>query len=396
MKTRSIWLMMAVFAASCSQTEKNYVARVKFQKLTEAEIFNKEMVYDVIFDSRESGNDSLKNQSRQLFLKGIDTFKNKKDPNAAVSMFRQSILIYPDAKTYYELGNALLEAKSSSTAIKDAVESFEVARYLDFQPASAVYYKLASANNVLLKSDQSVGIYSVVYNLENAFNSGFSDTATLLKDNNLRSIISTPEYKEMLSRVITKNGQGKDENVFSLFRKSFEVYEQPYEINFQNLDDMRNKQSISYDFARFIPEMQNTSFGRDVSHDFFYVAKVAETSSYTALIYSSISFWEADMQPVITKLSTYDNEGNLIATKVFAGQFSAEKVKTGKIKNNEITLQDYKRVWKQPIDKVPFDENEVDKYELKTTATFRIADNGEIVELSVPANYSDSVVFAKN
>jgi tetratricopeptide (TPR) repeat protein len=385
---------MAVLAVSCSQTEKNYIARVKYQKLTESEIFNKEMVYDVIFDSRESGTDSIKNQSRQLFLKAIDTYKNKKDPQSAVSVFRQSILTYPDAKTYYELGNALLDAKSSTASVKDAVEAFEVAKYLNFQPASIVYYKLAAANNILLKSDETIGIYNVVYNLENAFNSGFSDTSLLLKDQNLRSIAATAEYKEMLSRVLTKDG--KAENVFDLYKKSFEVYQQPYAITFQNLDDMRNKQSISYDFARFIPEMQNTSFGRDVSHDFFYIAKVAETPAYTALIYSSISFWESEMQPVITRLSTYDNEGNIIATKVFAGQFSAEKVKVGTIKNNEIVLQDYKRIWKQSIDKVPFDENEVDKYELLATATFRLNDNGEIVELSVPANYSDSVVFAKN
>jgi len=388
------YLAIALLAAGCSQTETQYVARVKLQKLSEADLYNSEMVYDVIFDAQELKADSLRNQSRQLFLKGIDLYKNRKDAAGAVKLFKQSILMFPEAKTYYELGNALLDAKGGSESLKEADKAFDVAQYLNFKPASMLYYKMAVVKSLRMRSDPDMGVYSVVNNLSDAFQSGYSDTAALLKDEAFANVIHTPEFGEMMLNLKTKEVKEDAGSLFALFKNSFQEYKQPFAITFDDLDK-NNRQSISYDFARFVPEMQNVSFGRDVSHDFFYVGKIAETPEYTAVIYSSISFWEQDMQPVNTKLVTYDKNGKIIASKLFAGQFSAEKVKTGKINNNEIVLQDYKRIWKSPIDQVPFSDNEVLKYELVATATFKLTDAGQIVEVSVPANYSDSVVFAK-
>lgn len=388
------YLALALLAVSCAQTEKHYVARVKLQQLAEADLYNPEMVYDVIFDAQELKADSLRNQSRQLFLKGIDLYKNKKDAAGAVKLFKQSILLFPDAKTYYEMGNALLEEKASVESLKEADKAFGVAEYLDFKPASMLYYKTAVVKSLLRRADPDMGVYSVVNNLADAFQYGYSDTAGLMKDENFSGVISTPEFKTMMLNLKTKEVKDDGGSLFALFKNSFQEYKQPFAIGFDDIDK-NNRQSISYDFAQFVPEMQNVSFGRDVSHDFFYVGKIAETPEYTAVIYSSISFWEQDMQPVNTKLVTYDKNGKVIASKLFAGQFSAEKVKTGKISNNEIVLQDYRRIWKSPIDKVSFEDNEVLKYELVATATFKLTDSGEIVEVSVPANYSDSVVFAK-
>jgi len=384
-----------VFLAGCSP-EKNYVLRVKPQQLTEPEIYNRDLVYDVVFDAQELQMDSLRNKSRQLFLKGMDQYANKKDAAGAIKLFKQSILIFPDAKTYYELGNALLDAGNAKDNYASAISAYGVAEKLGFKPEPMIDYKTAVAFAMMRKTDPNTSIYNVTGNLESAFKKGFLDTALLYADPALASVIRTEEFKSMYMQLdlekISKNAAG---NLFALYRASFQEYRQPFEITFDNVDQQEHRQSISYGFAGFIPEMENVSFGRDVSHDFFYVGKVAETPAYTAVLYSSISFWGELMQPVTTKLVTYDPAGNIIAAKIFAGQFSAEKIKVGKIENNEITLQDYKRIWKEPIDKVPFDENKVEKYELVAKATFRLTETGDIVEVSVPANYSDSVVFAK-
>jgi hypothetical protein len=388
-------LLLFIIVTSCSQTEKNYVARAKLHSLSEAEIYNKDMVYDVIFDARELNADSVKNLSRQLFLKGIDLYKNKKDLTGAIKLFKQSILIFPDAKTYYEMGNAMLEARASAESIREAEKAYEVAEHLDFKPLGILYYKIASIRNLLNATDKNMGYNETIYQLEKAFQNGFSDTNMLKNDRNFSSLLASKEFRVMLLKWKSEKNSNP-ESLFDIYKSSFQEYKQPFAITFENLMNENDRQSISYEFASFIPEMQNVSFGRDVSHDFFYVAKVAETPVYTALIYSSISFWEQYMQPIHTKLVTYDHEGKIIASKLFAGQFSAEKVKIGKISNNEITLQDYKRIWKFPFDKVSFEENVVDRYELIATATYKLSDTGEILELSVPANYSDSVVLAKN
>ncbi len=393
-KLKFILAIGALGIIACSQVQKNYVAKVKLQKLTEADMYNKELVYDVLFDSHELKIDSLKNKSRRLFLKGIDLYKNKKDATAAITLFKQSILTFPDGKTYYEMGNAILDSKGLSP--KDAISAYNVAEYLDFKPISMVYFKTASAYNMLRNNDKETGIYNVTDYLERAFENGFTDTALITNDPDYIGVITTPEYRDMILRMKTRKASGDLESLFGLYKKSFQEYKQPFEISFDNVGLSSNVQSISYDYEKFVPEMQNTSFGREVSHDYYYVAKVAETPVYTAMLYSSISFWEGEMQPVHTKLVTYDPEGNIIAAKLFAAQFSAEKIKTGRIEENEITLRDYKRVWQFPIDKVSFEENVVEKYELLATATFKLMDSGDIMEVSVPANYSDSIVFVKN
>ncbi len=155
------------------------------------------------------------------------------------------------------------------------------------------------------------------------------------------------------------------------------------------------KESISYDFARFIPEMQNTRFGRDVSHDYFYVAKVKETELYTALVYNSISFWGEDMQPVNTTLAVYNNAtGEIISRKPIACQCSAERVRTSSMSNGEIVLEDYNRVWESPITEVSFEENKIKDYISLSKATFTIDDSGKIIDQDVPKNFSDSNMVA--
>ena len=66
------------------------------------------------------------------------------------------------------------------------------------------------------------------------------------------------------------------------------------------------KESVSFDFVKFVPEMENSSFGRDVSHDYYYVANMGGNENYSAFIYTSESFYGEEMQPVHTVLATYD------------------------------------------------------------------------------------------
>ena len=383
----NLLLLSLLVCLGCSQTEKNYVAKVKLHQLADTDIYNGDLVYDVIFDAQELAVDSLKDRSSELFRSAIDSYINKKDPAAAVPLFRRSILVLPDARTYYELGNALSDKSNPRRNYAEAMKAYAVAERLNWQPASMLHYKMAIACNMQRASDASP--YETVNYLQQAFNEGFNDTAMLNGEASLRPVLSTNEFKEMFRKLdmnaIARKNTG---NLFASYKNAFHVYRQPFEIGVKNVGDVDNQQRISFDFAMFIPEMQNTYFGREVSNDYFYVAQVAETPAYTALIYSSVKFYDdSNTEPVTTKIVTYDASGKIIASRIFAGQFSAEKIKAGRIDNNEITLRDYKRTWKKPIDEVPMEENEVDKYELLATSTFKLMDSGDIVEVSsVPAD----------
>ncbi len=386
------YFLAVLVIGGCTAPQKEYIVKVSLLKLTPEFMYNREMVYDVIFDSEELEIDSVKNKSRQLFLKGIDQLKNKKNAASAADILRKSILVFPEAKTYYELGNALLEMGGSN--LKEADDAYDVAQYLQFKPAADITYKKACVLNRKNKGGENDEV--VIGQIFWAFENGFSDTVKLYSDPYLSSVRGTEKFRKMMLNVKANKMTGSTGNAFSVFSGSFVNLGQPFSVGPEEVDmDNYRQQSINYNFAQFIPEMENTSFGRDVSHDFFYVGKVAETPVYTALIFSSISFWGAEMQPVVTKLVTYDASGKLIDERIFAAQFSAEKIKTGKIENNELVLEDYRRVWAKPITEVPFDKNSVEKFELVATAKFRLDDGGKIQEVSVPANYSDSSVFAK-
>lgn len=385
-----LFLTISVFILSCKD-EIKYVVKPKIKHLNSSEIFDKHKAYDVVFDLEEADADSLKTESRKLFLKGVEAYKNKKNHLAeAIDFFKKSILIYPEPKTYYELANALLDYNQGQGTLKQVDSAYDAAEYLGFQPKSMLYFKMACAENLKENSNK----WPVVYKLKNAFEQGFVDTNLLYNDYKLKGLTRTDEFTIFMTELRAGKYKNNSNGLFNVFAAAFQSVPS-FEINFENLTLSDYSMSISYDFACFIPEMQNTNFGRDVSHDYYYVAKVAETNNYTALIYKSISFWGEDMQPVITKLSTYDKQGNLLSSKILAAQFSAEKIKKGKFEKNTLYIEDYKRIWKHPIDKVAFDENEIVKYELLAKAEYTIDDSGKIIEKNVPANYNDSLMFAR-
>lgn len=383
---------------ACSTPQKEYVLKVKLNTLTEKDLYDADLVKDVLFDAEELNLDSIKGKSREAFLKGVDEYKNKHNTATAIVFFKRSILNFPDAKAYYELGNALLESKTDKASLEEAVKAYYVAKELDIKPVYSVYYKIACAKNLIGKLNQSdTDEYSVLYYLRQSFQAGFSDTLSLAKDDRINSVVQTTAYKSMLRELKSETSTRDKNSLFELYKSAYPRHTEGYEVSVITGEE-KNDESISYDFAPFVPEMQNTNFGREVSNDFFYVANVKETPVYTALIYTSVSFWgdnEDGMMPSFTSMVTYDPVGNIIDRKLIACQCSAEKIKTAKVTDNKIYVEDFKRIWKQPIDKVSFDENEVSKYESQAKVTYEIHEDGTITASEIPANYIDTVITQK-
>lgn len=386
---------MLVILNACSGPTKEYVLKAKLNKLTHKDIYDYELVQDVIFDAEELNLDSLKAKSRESFLKGVDEYKNKKNISGAILWFKQSILNFPDAKTYYELGNALMEKETDKASLEEAVKAYRVAEELEIKPLYSVYYKMACAENLLHKlGEEDEENYLVISYLRRSFETGFYDTVSLAQDTRINSIITTSEYKSLLRTLRSENAKDSKNNLFEIYKSAYPRHLEGYEVSSVDGKE-KNDESISYDFSAFVPEMQNTSFGREVSNDFFYVANVKETPAYTALVYRSVSFWgngESYMMPSYTSIVTYDPKGVIIDRKLIACECSAEKIKTAKITGDKVYVEDFKRIWKEPIDKVSFDENEVEQYVSQASLTYVINEDGTINVPEVPANYIDSVI----
>lgn len=387
----TILLCMVMGILGCGN-DPQYVFKPKYHKLTANTIYDKNLVFDMVFDSEELDTDSLRKKSRALFLRGVDLYKNQHKPIAAITSFKSSILVFPDAKTYYELGNALL----SINRLKEAQDAFNVAEQLGFQPISSLHIKQAVISySAYLKDKQGneYELHNAVSELRNALKQGASPSL-VTAEKKLATITETIAYKSMLIDIQAQLNKGDQTGLFTLYKNAFREQLPSFELGTDEVEMKPYTQSISYEFARFIPEMENASFGRDVSHDFYYVGMVKETEAYVAVLYTSVSFYEEEMQPTRTMLAIYDQQGNLKEQKLVACQCSAEKIRRCSIRNNEVLVEDYLRVWEKPIDQVPFKNNRIIDHELVAKATFSINDQGSIISKEVSEGYSDSMITA--
>jgi hypothetical protein len=378
-----------LIVAACSGLGKEYVLKVKPHKLSLNTIYDKDLVCDMIFDAEEQDVDSLKSRSRALFLQGVDLYKNKHKPGSAVAKFRASILVFPDAKTYYELGNALLDSHLGKDSREEALKAYEVAEDLQFQPAAQINYKRAC----IAYTAGEAG--SAMWLLRRTFSEGLFDTSAVARDPWLRGLSQSDGYRSMVTDVLAARAKGNTNTLFDLYKRAFTRDASTFSLYPEQVDMKAFTESISYDFAPFIPEMENTSFSREVSNDYFYVGKVKETAEYVALLYTSVSFDGDEMQPALTSLVVYDTQGKIISRKLVACQCSAEKIKRCDITDGTVVVEDYERQWEKPVTEVPFDENRITAHNLLAKATFRIDETGNIVAQDVPANYNDSTVFAQ-
>jgi hypothetical protein len=156
----------------------------------------------------------------------------------------------------------------------------------------------------------------------------------------------------------------------------------PFEITLENVSLKEYENNISYEYQEFIPEMENTSFGRDVSHQYYYVGRMPTNGNFEAVLFNSVNYFGEEMQPTAVRITTFSKQGEIISSKIIAGQFSSQKVKTCKIENGMIEVEDIKRNWKYGIDKVPFDQNELVSTEITGKTKYSVDENGKIIEIT--------------
>src|SRR6478752_7561524 len=136
-----LFIGLQIFWSCTETTSVGKTKLVQHTGILEEQMFDKDAVYDYVFDNQEFDYDSLKKKSRKYFLEGVDEFKNKKHYTKAISAFKRSILQFPDAVTYYELGNVFL----ATSNFKDAVKAYDVALKLEIEATGTLYYNLAVA-----------------------------------------------------------------------------------------------------------------------------------------------------------------------------------------------------------------------------------------------------------
>ena len=368
-------LPLALFFYDCTSDSKAG-NKVKLPKalppLSLDSIYSNDLVINYIFDNEERDTDSVRQVSKRLFLLAIDLYKNKKNFKEAIPAFKKSIALYPDAKTYNELGNLLFE----SANYEESLKSYLMAVNMNYSPLSDTYFNMACAEASTEKH------WNINSYLENAFKTGFRDSIRYVSDKHLDAIRNERYYNDYLMTHFV-NAAKNDNIKFKLFLREFGQLELPIEIKEENVGQYNSDAFISYDYSEFVDEMENVSFGRDVSNEFCHVGILKQTDNYVALLYSSIEMMGGDpYNPIHTMIVTYNLKGEQISKKVFACRCSAEKIKIGKFDGSSLTLEEKTINWKAPFNSMPPDENEIVDYETVETTSYTIDESGKIITVT--------------
>lgn len=313
-------------------------------------------------------------ESNKLFLTALDAYKNKKKTDEAAEGFIQSILRFPTAKAYYELGNVYMDQKKYS----DALLAYRMAENLNYEPFSKLMYNIACVYSRLEEGQQSADY------LEYAVQAGYLNVDNIEKDADLSYLRNeySYQYRAQLRRAL--NGVSDADKIYYLqFKKRFPIVKLPLNIKetiSKTHFDMEN--GITYDFEKYIPEMRDEKFSREVSKGFYYYAKLAETADYTALIYIIREEFLGEQAPLTYKLVTFDKEGKIIDQLVIAGRENLnEELRTCSINScMEITVDLYETKYEKDPETEGYYDNPITSKSKVGTEYFKINAKGNIVE----------------
>lgn len=346
-------------------------------KLSSADLFNGEKVRLFLYQNPE-----MNPKSNQLFLKALDDFKNKKNLQAASEGFKAAITEYPNSKSYYELGNVYMEMKN----YQGALDAYSLAEKLGYEPFSKVMFNVACAYSQLKNFPMSAEY------LQFAIQAGYVNIDNIEKDTDLANLREKEPVLFRKNVDLALGGVSDLENLHWLqFKRNFVPASFPLNLNGEQgkvvFDD---KNTISYEFERYVSEMRDERFSRDVSKLFYNYVQVAETKNYTALIYViRDGFFGYDNGPLTYQLVTYSKTGKLIDKKVIAGREDYSELLKMSTLSKDLTLviTNYETKFQKNPEEEGYEDNPIVSKKKINTEKYRIDANGKIL-------YTDGQTFA--
>ncbi len=336
------------------------------QTLDESALFSMEKVWPLLQVKTE-----IPKASKQFFLRGIDHLKNEGDVDSAIYLIRQSLCSFPSVKAYFELGNAYFEKGDRNNALL----SFQMAEKLGYEPSGTVLFKMAQIHSVG-KQERLAGQY-----LEYAIQSGFTDIDLIESDTSLNNL-RKEEYLYLRHLKQGVRGLSNMENLLWLrFRKQFVQLNFPIRMDQQKARELcMNGDFIAYDYEKFISEMRDEKFSREVSQGFYYYGQLTETPEYVALIYLTKNEFADFDEPVFFTLAVFSTEGKLLDKKQLAGGnlYMNELTEAQILKDRTIEVKTYDLTYEKDPKKFGYEENRVTDRQLSTTKFWQLSESGKI------------------
>lgn len=332
--------------------------------------------FNVLFD-KDSVKTYLKevpvafiDSSKKLFLQAIDLYKNKQNAEASVQVFIQAVGLYPSAGGYYELGNALLENPNADNNAEYALKAFNMAELMDYKPWSHVLFKKACAA-------ASIGDHDAYRYLTYAVQNGFVDRQKIISNKHLLKIGAISDLLSAYNEGMAGNGD-PDAILWEGYSKQFGQASFPFMIDSGTLAAIGTPVDISYDYEKYVPEMRDYKFSRDVGREFFYFTKIDDNRVFKTIIYGSKAYDAERIDPTAYIIASFTNTGRLIDKKTIAGSVALDSAfkECSFISNKEFEVKEYKNIYEKDTEKEGYEDNRIIRRDLLATYKYTIDSTG--------------------
>lgn len=363
-------ISVLTFCTGEKETAKELITNTSVSKcLSESAIFNE----DSVKVAKNIASNLQKDESRKYFLRALDLLINKQRANESVKLFHESMMYFPDERSYFFLTQAYISLKDA----KNASKSNDMSMKLGYEG----YHELVF--NEALISALNFDTTGCIDNLNEAVYMGFLNKDKIVNEKNFDFIRNDERYISLMVNTFNDDEKLKA-LLFKRFMKSLPDLALPYT---EPIDSVKNRDYnfyINYDFAAFIPGMEDGRFSRDVTNEYMYVGKLSLENQSYALVYKTFFAIADTLNPLKTFVITYDSVGTVIDNEMigcFCSPTNSQSYSVAADKTIETTSYNYK--WKNdPIEK-GYAGNEIESFEIEKPSIIQLEPSGKIVRETI-------------
>jgi hypothetical protein len=333
-------ITLSIFFTFCSNEQPKKVTNTTKEKKVDYALVP-DSIYSIssITLALEKATVLQKAESRKQFMTGLDLLANKNKAEASIEFFKESIFYYPDEKNYQHLFQAYLKTNK-----------FDLAQLVNTAMYDRIDYSEAIFNSALLvaaKKDTN----DCIATLNEAIMMGFVFKDRIVNEPLFDFIKDKESYQSLILSTF-----GNDEKLsrilFKAFVKSFPDINLPYEMPVDSAKSFSFDHYVNYNYASFIPGMEDGRFSREVSKEYMAIGKF-KTDNGFAFVYKVYEMMADTLNPVETNIVVYDTLGKQISTQEI-GCFCSPLQSKGFVINKDfsIDIKQYKTNWESnPLDK---------------------------------------------
>ncbi|HVV07026.1 MAG TPA: hypothetical protein VHC96_22515, partial [Puia sp.] len=222
---------------------------------------------------------------QKLFARALDNYVNKKDIPTSIDLFKSAIYKSPSAKAYFELGSALTDAGFYD----EAVQSLHIAEQLGYTPLANLMYRLAQATSNQHLASEDLRDSLMLHYMEVAIQMGYPHSEDFMSRGVFQNLRRARNFQSTFDEAIAAGpGNSSPGRLFwETFRNDFKPLKLPLVINTAWIQSHQLTDQISFDYEKFVTEMRNARFSREVESSYYYCGLVTQDTNYTTLLYAT-------------------------------------------------------------------------------------------------------------